>query len=113
MRLVANTITPDNGQGCWLWSRRLDRWGYGRLNLYLPSKKSNVSLVPHIAMAILVDDATLSAEGLYARYKARVASGLEEDHLCENESCINPDHLEQVTPSENCLRRTQAARARH
>lgn len=33
-----------------------------------------------------------------------VPKGLHLDHLCRNPSCINIEHLEPVTPKENCLR---------
>lgn len=33
-----------------------------------------------------------------------VPAGLEIDHLCRVRSCINPDHLEPVTGSENARR---------
>lgn len=32
---------------------------------------------------------------------------LEIDHKCENTSCVNPAHLEQVTTQENLRRRTE------
>lgn len=31
-------------------------------------------------------------------------AGLELDHLCRNPSCVNPNHLEQVTHRENMSR---------
>lgn len=35
---------------------------------------------------------------------------LDPDHLCRNRRCLNPDHLEIVTPRENILRgKTMAA----
>jgi HNH endonuclease len=41
----------------------------------------------------------------YTLAHGSVPEGLELDHLCRVPRCINPDHLEPVTPSENQRRR--------
>jgi hypothetical protein len=37
----------------------------------------------------------------YEHYKGKIPEGLHIDHLCSNKKCVNPDHLEAVTPREN------------
>ena len=75
--------------GCWVWSGNRDRQGYGRIGFL-----GRRSMLAH-----------------RASYQARVGfipDGITLDHLCRNRACVNPDHLEPVSLSENCKR--QAAR---
>lgn len=40
----------------------------------------------------------------YELAKGSIPAGMTLDHLCRNTLCVNPDHLEPVTMTENVLR---------
>ncbi len=40
----------------------------------------------------------------YETYVGQIPSGTNIDHLCRNRGCVNPEHLEAVTPQVNMLR---------
>ena len=71
--------------GCWEWLGYVNPGGYGR---YIDPEQ----------------------KGWQAHRKAWVLTGreliagMELDHLCRNRSCVNPEHLEQVTKQENIRR---------
>ena len=73
-----------NEKGCWIWQGAIGRHGYGQV------RWNNKSTVAHRAT--------------YEIYKGKIPKGLIIDHLCSVKSCVNPDHLEAVTLSENSQR---------
>ncbi len=70
--------------GCWLWLGYLIRRGYGRVSL-----DGKMKLAHRVVYEIL---------------HGPIPPGLECDHLCRVRACVNPDHIEPVTPSENAKR---------
>lgn len=77
----------DRTESCWLWTASRSRRGYG----YIKGD----------------DDKNVLAHRLsYEWASGPIPDGLEVDHLCRVTSCVNPAHLEAVTPLENARRRT-------
>jgi HNH endonuclease len=75
---------------CWLWTgTRIGRTGYGHISL-----NGQTTLAHRWAWEFLIGP---------------IPKGMQLDHLCRVKCCVNPDHLEVVTPSEN-TRRWWAAR---
>lgn len=74
--------------GCWDWLGS-DRSGYGRL--WQPGVRKHLR-AHRFAYQLLVGP---------------IPDGMVLDHLCRNKGCVNPDHLEPVTQSENIRRGTR------
>lgn len=69
----------DNKSGCWNWRGHLSK-GYGYFG-------------PRVAHRVV-----------YEKVIGKIPDGLQIDHLCLNKRCVNPKHLEPVTPKENTNR---------
>jgi hypothetical protein len=104
-RLMANIDEPENDQACWPWTGKRDRLWYGRLNVYVPGLAATKTVMAHVAAYITHAASPRTVDEFWLAYVELQASGLEVDHLCVTPTCISVDHLEAVTPSENCKRR--------
>lgn len=78
--------TPEPNTGCWLWISSTNAKGYG-----LFTRKRGECVRAH--------------RFSYERERGPIPDGLEIDHLCRVTCCVNPAHLEAVTPEENRRRR--------
>lgn len=55
---------------------------------------------------VMRDGKTLRAHRVaYEMWVGPIPEGMEIDHLCRNRLCVNPEHLEAVTPEVNQSRR--------
>ena len=70
--------------GCWIWKGSLRNTGYGVL------QRNGKNIPTH--------------RFFYENLVGEIPPGLEIDHLCRNRACVNPDHLEPVSPRINKLR---------
>jgi transposase len=84
LMLHDNTGRPlwsPNEQGCWIWQLSRLGSGYGQYR------------------------GTTAHRWIYQHFKGPLPTCLQLDHLCRTRSCVNPEHLEPITPTENIRRR--------
>lgn len=77
---------------CWIWGGPINRKGYG--NVQSRGIKRNAH------------------RAIYLELGYEIPDGYHLDHLCRNKLCVNPSHMEPVTPQENVRRQHEAKRLR-
>lgn len=79
-RFIAK-VWAEDGLSCWLWLGHRDKDGYGTF-----WHKGTTMRAHRVAYEFMVGP---------------IADGLVVDHLCRKAACVNPEHLEPVTPWVN------------
>lgn len=74
-------VTFSDLEGCWLWTACCDRDGYGQFR----NRKKTV----------------YAHRFSYEQHHGQIPVGFEVNHVCRIKSCVNPNHLEMLTPEEH------------
>lgn len=91
---IMRRVIKHADSGCWEWVGATTQGGYAHI---LEGGRGSENLTVH--------------RYLFELRFGKVPNELDLDHLCHNRQCVNPEHLEPVTRSEN-LRRGDNAKVR-
>jgi DNA-binding XRE family transcriptional regulator len=81
---IKKCSSEDDKTGCWIWNQTLTKAGYGRISVCGKRRLAHI----------------VSCE---AKYGYKQPDGQVTRHLCDNKSCVNPDHLEFGSQYQNII----------
>jgi|ERR1700679_825960 len=95
---IERLFIPEPNSGCWLWMGYVKPNGYGQIRIEQADGSWRTRHAHRVS---------------YEEFFASIPEGAELDHLCRMRCCINPDHLEPVSKSENLRRSPLMNRQAH
>lgn len=79
--LLARRSRPTDHE-CIQWTGKLDKWGYGTVQLRMPDGTRRHSTAHRAAYMLKIKCININKH-----------DNLEVSHLCHHTSCVNPEHL--------------------
>jgi hypothetical protein len=98
----------DKSGECWVWTGAINNYGYGVIG------KERRTLTAHrVAYELLVGPIPggLTIDHLCHASASTPCVGLS--HKCPHRRCVNPEHLEPVSPGENARRKPKVIFCKH
>lgn len=80
---ILDKVRVDSN-GCWIWTASLNKNGYSQTSWKGKTRRAH--------------------RLLYEQLNGPIPQGLHCDHLCRVRACVNPEHIEPVTPMRNARR---------
>ena len=91
-----------NGSHCMRWTGGADEKGYGRTNITVsPGRKKKVEI--HRYIHCMMKNFPYG-EDPNDEWNAKGKGFKVADHICNQPNCVNPDHIQLISRSENNLR---------
>tara|TARA_S200000501_G_C20764334_1_gene717583 strand:- start:164 stop:1129 length:966 start_codon:yes stop_codon:yes gene_type:complete len=97
-----------NGSHCMRWTGGADQKGYGRTNITISQgRKKKVEM--HRYIHCMMNDLPYG-EDPDDEWNAKGKGFKVADHICNQQNCVNPDHIQLISRSENSTRAENKAR---